>query len=560
MIPRILTSILATFTLALSVSAAPSRSPLNQVFQFAFTGNCTAWPDGSTTKSTGYLWIPENCKKVRGLVILCTNVPEHVLVGHSAIRSACEKNDLALAWFVPTFWNFSKFQSLKEAAEKAGAQAQEDLSNNLRQTNVDFLQQMLDGLAAASGYDEIASVPWLPVGESAHLLMVCGLLDEKPARCIAGICVKNPQYPKDRSVPLLWTLGTGQEWAQIGRDFRTAWKDQAEGAKGWGKGRAETGWPLSAAVEAGTGHFYCSDEMAELIGKYISEAAKVRLSDDGSPTLKSVDLKAGVLANLPLPSVEDLTIIPYASAKPEELKRPWYFTAELAKMAQDITRANWNAETQVPGFVADTNCEVKPFSFNSVTEIAVTTDSEFTVKSVLLESIPDGFVGAGENLATTPGAPLVEWACGPIAPAGDGKFKIALDRTWKTGAACYIVARKDAAASARRSVQPAMVKLMENKDGAPQVLTFDKIPDVPAGTKSVPLSAKSDSGLPVEFTVISGPATIEGNNLVFTPIPPRAKYPVEVTVGAWQWGRSIEPKIKTADMVRQTMRITKEAK
>ena len=105
-----------------------------------------------------------------------------------------------------------------------------------------------------------------------------------------------------------------------------------------------------------------------------------------------------------------------------------------------------------------------------------------------------------------------------------------------------------------------MVKLMENKDGAPQVITFDNIPDVPAGKKSVPLFAKSDSGLPVEFTVISGPAIIEGNNLVFTPIPPRTKYPVEVTVAAWQWGRSSEPKIKTADMVRQTMHIAKEEK
>ena len=322
MIPR-LTAALAALVIAVSATAATPRSPVNQVFQFAYSGNCTAWPDGSTTKSTGYLWVPENCQKVRGVVILCTNVPEHMLVGHAAIRAACEKNNLGLVWFVPTFWNFAKFAALREAAEKAGEQAKTDLTNNLRKINVDFLQQLLDGLAKTSGYDEVASVPWLPVGESGHLLMVCGLLDEKPARCIAGVCVKNPQYPKDRTVPLLWTLGTGQEWGQINVDFRKAWKDQAEGPKGWGNTRSQTGWPLSAAVEAGTGHFYCSDEMAELIGKYISDAAKARLSNDGSPTLKPVDLKAGVLANLPLPGVDDTAIIPYATATPEQLRRPW---------------------------------------------------------------------------------------------------------------------------------------------------------------------------------------------------------------------------------------------
>ena len=150
----------------------------------------------------------------------------------------------------------------------------------------------------------------------------------------------------------------------------------------------------------------------------------------------------------------------------------------------------------------------------------------------------------------------MEWICGPVAPAGDGKFKVALDRTWKTGAACYFVARKDGTDTVRPSVQPAAIKLVENKEGAAQVIAFEKISDVPAGTKSLELSAKSDSGLPVEFAVISGPAIIEDGRLVFTPIPPRAKYPLGVTVGAWQWGRPTEPKIKTADMVRQTFQIT----
>ncbi len=527
----------ALTTLASPAAAAERRSPENQVFQFSQNGTCSAWADGSTSKGTLYLWVPEDCKKLRGLVILCTNVPEHMLAGHAAIRETCAANDLGLIWSVPTFWNFAKTAKGQEA------------------TNVAFFQELLDGLAKSSGYEEVATVPWLPVGESGHLLMVAGLIDHKPERCIAGICVKNPHYLKDRTVPLLWTLGTGQEWGQLANDFRKAWKDQAESPKGWGKGRAEIGWPLSAAVEAGTGHFYCSDEMAALFGKYITDAAHARLSDDGSPALKPVDLNAGVLANLPLPGIEDTAIIPYADATPDQIKRPWFFTEDLAKMAQEVTRANWNAECQVPGFVAGDNCVVKPFSFNSVTEIAVTTDSEFGITSALLDTIPEGFVGAGEKLATTPGAPVVEWICGPVAPAGEGKFRVSLDRTWKTGAACYLIARKDGTASVRRSVQPAMVKLLENKEGTPQVITFEKIPDVAAGTESVPLVAKSDSGLPVNFFVVSGPAVVKDGKLVFTKIPPRSRLPLDVTVAAWQWGKSSEPKVKAAGIVRQTFHI-----
>jgi hypothetical protein len=45
--------------------------------------------------------------------------------------------------------------------------------------------------------------------------------------------------------------------------------------------------------------------------------------------------------------------------------------------------------------------------------------------------------------------------------------------------------------------------------------------------------------------------------LRFTAIPPRSRFPVKVTVVAWQWGRSIEPKLKSADPVERTFWIDK---
>ena len=55
--------------------------------------------------------------------------------------------------------------------------------------------------------------------------------------------------------------------------------------------------------------------------------------------------------------------------------------------------------------------------------------------------------------------------------------------------------------------------------------------------------------------MIDGPAEIEGNTLKLTPIPPRAKMPVKVTITAYQWGRSIEPLVQSAEPVERTFLI-----
>ncbi len=519
------------------LSTAQPRSPESQVFQFAFSAESTP-PDGlPPRKATVYLWVPETCERVKGMLILCTNVPEHMLVGHEAIREACRKNNLGLVWSVPTFWNFAKEYKGREDVQVA------------------FLEQLLEGLAKVSGYDEIATAPWLPIGESGHLLMVVGLIEQRPERTIAGICVKNPQYPpKNRDVPLLWTLGTGQEWGQKANDIRKSWDSASDSITNWGRTREGARWPLSIVIEPGTGHFFCSDAMAEYFGEYINAAVQVRLGPDG---LVPVDLNAGWVATLPLPGLPDERPVAYSEATPEQRKGAWFFTESLAVNAQKLSRTDWQAATSLPGFVAGEGCTVNPFSFNSVTEISVTTDGVFDVDAAFLPTIPEGFLAAGEPLAVPPSAPKVEWICGPFAPTPDGKFRIALDRTWKTGAAAYLIARSDGGSGFRPAVQPAMVRLQENKEGPAQKITFDPVGEIKRGSAPVPLRAVSDAGLPVEFTVLSGPAVIRNGQLELTPVPPRAKFPVAVTVGAWNWGRPSEPKVRTSDIVTQQILITK---
>jgi hypothetical protein len=45
--------------------------------------------------------------------------------------------------------------------------------------------------------------------------------------------------------------------------------------------------------------------------------------------------------------------------------------------------------------------------------------------------------------------------------------------------------------------------------------------------------------------------------MLLTAIPPRAKYPIRITVVAWQYGRNIQPKIQSAKEVEQSFLVYK---
>jgi hypothetical protein len=100
-----------------------------------------------------------------------------------------------------------------------------------------------------------------------------------------------------------------------------------------------------------------------------------------------------------------------------------------------------------------------------------------------------------------------------------------------------------------------MMHINPNTDGAEQRISFPKIADQKAGAKLVKLAATTDARLPVHYFVREGPAEVDGATLRLTAIPPRAKFPVKVTVVAWQWGRAAGPKVKTAERVEQTFQI-----
>lgn len=525
------------------------RSPENQVFQFMQSGTCSAWADSTKRNATIYLWIPENCKKVRGLLVMGANVPEHILVGDPSIRKVCADNDLAIAWSVPSILYFSKKLPREKHKEEYPVIA-------------GFLQQLLDGLALSSGYKEIATVPWLPIGESGHLEMVDALIESNPNRCMAGIFVKNNHLPPvNREVPTLVAYGTAQEWSQDKSDIRTKWNDVTKSYEATIKNRKDfPNWAFSYVIDGASGHFDCSDRLTKYFARYIDFVAKARLSDDGSAQLKPLNLDKGFLADLPVPGHENYKVSAFTQNPQDARGLPWYFDKASAEEAQAIAAINWKAETQMVGVMNAKNDSLLAYKFNGIQNInALQMESDgitFTINSKKLDQIPSSFVAAGEKIAISSSEAIVEWGCGQFAPLGNNKFRIALDRTWPNGADYFII-RQKGTAIIRDIVVPIGfdIKKVRNTEGKTQKISFNPIADVKVGTKSIDLLAKSDAGLAVGFYVVAGPAIIKDGKLIFTQIPPRSHFPIAVTVAAWQWGTNNEPKVKMAEIVKQTFNI-----
>jgi hypothetical protein len=61
--------------------------------------------------------------------------------------------------------------------------------------------------------------------------------------------------------------------------------------------------------------------------------------------------------------------------------------------------------------------------------------------------------------------------------------------------------------------------------------------------------------LPVGFYVREGPAEVVEGRVRFTAIPPRAKWPIRVSVVAFQTGHDSSPSVREADAVERTFMI-----
>jgi hypothetical protein len=195
------------------------------------------------------------------------------------------------------------------------------------------------------------------------------------------------------------------------------------------------------------------------------------------------------------------------------------------------------------------------------------------MKDGITMQVRAGFVDVTPTVFATPNEPYaIGHAGGPIQfrligswggggeQVGPDAFRITFDRFTLAGnrPGLMFMAYHPGDDTYAYAEQPCSIKFPRvNKQGKPQTITFADIPDQQLGAQPIGLHATSDAGLPVRFCVIAGPARIDGSMLTLTRIPPRTKFPVKVTVCAYQWGHSVEPLVQSAETVEQTFRIVK---
>jgi hypothetical protein len=313
-------------------------------------------------------------------------------------------------------------------------------------------------------------------------------------------------------------------------------------------------------MDGHSGHFDVDDRSTSFFAQYIAAVCHARLPKEPGGVLQAVDVKRGVVADLPLPGRKGGQPLPVETASPEQQAAPWFFDQASADAAQAIAGIDWSADSILPAMLG-TNGTPLPFDFNGINnarKLKFEPDGvTFGLKATLLSQLPSNFKDAGKPLPTPAGAVTIDWLCGPIAPLGDGRFRIALDRSWPN-AACYVAMRHSGGPGVRAIVQPCGIDLksMRNTQGEAQTIDFTQPADMKAGDGPQPLSATSSAGLPVSFYVESGPAIIENGQVRLTPLPLRSGARVGVTVAAWQWGQTSPKPVKMADIVRRTFWVT----
>jgi hypothetical protein len=311
-------------------------------------------------------------------------------------------------------------------------------------------------------------------------------------------------------------------------------------------------------------HLDMTDDMARLIALFIEKAAKYRLSDEippaGLPKLKALHASDGWLAPMLLAPLQS----PMATEpeyKGDKTKAVWFFDREMAEAAMGFEIEN---RTKLPQAitVVSNGKTLAPLTtgFAGIGIPADTAlDDGFTFKltGAFLDTVP--------VKDSTERVPIGHAAAGQVVvkPAGGTGFAQVDENTFRyrrtnSNNHGWFYAYHPGDKRYSRMCYPANIEgLGSARKGTPQTITFPEIANVRAGTDEIKLHATSDvHGQVVEYYVISGPAELvstdpkyTGNTLCFTPIPPNAKYPMKVIVAAYQMGRTIEPRVQTAQEV-----------
>lgn len=505
-----------------------------------------------------FLWVPPASKKIRGIIVGQQSMQEQTILEDRQVRGTLERVHFAVIWITPAL----------------------DLAFDVAAGAGRHFDSMLAALAEKSGYAELSTAPILPLGHSAAASFPWRFARWSPKRTLAVVSISGAwPYPVDEQSPIVRDPAlAGIPGLVVLGEYESA---LARVAEGLGQRAADATLPLTMLAEPGGGHFDASDEKLRYLSLYIHYVAEYRLPLAGSSELRFIDPEAqgwlvdGWRGDEP-PRVPPAPVAEYA--EPEEAF--WCFNQEHARITERFLASQRGKRHALLGFVQDDKVLPQiPGSHQQVTipfqplEDGLT----FRLRGEFLATVPQGRpeqwtglkAGTSIDQPTSQKTISIERIDGPVKHLSSDTFAIRFDRTafgYVRGATeIWLAAIFPGDAQFRRCVQQARLRIpLRNTEGGTQRITFAPIPDQQAHdlpNKTIPLVAHSTApaeyGAVVRFYVQAGPARVsdDGLQLTFDSVPDRARLPLEVTVVAWQWGRSIEPKLQSAEPVARTFRI-----
>lgn len=488
-----------------------------------------------------FLWIPPECRQVRAVVVAQNNMIEQGILEHATFRKTLAKEGIAEVLIMPPFEFIFRFD--QGAGER--------------------FNDLMQRLAKVSGYAELDFAPVAPLGHSACASFPWNFAAWNPGRTLAVLSVHG-------DAPLTKFTGCGQpnpDWGSRTLDgvpglmvmAEYEWGDSEHGvdrlspALEYRKQHPQA--PIAMLAEPGEGHFNYSDELVNYLAMFVRKAAENRLPkqmpSNEAPALKPIDpTKGWLVERWHLNQPRTFKPAPFAKYQGDPNDAFWCFDKEMAL-------AMHNYQSDQPGklpqllSVSDGVMPVEN-SCGEPVEPRFIPDADgvtFHLKTAFMDFVP-----ANDNAArwaysspdsklghATGGGPIqLHKIVGPAVQTDTNMFRLSLDRVnWANpgrGQSIWVWASHPGDAKYKSMVQQAMIRVPQYTEGVEQKITFPEIADVKAGTKSLKLDATSDAGAKVYYYVAEGPAEVAGDVLQFTKIPPRAKFPVKVTVVAWQHG------------------------
>jgi hypothetical protein len=510
-----------------------------------------------------YLWIAPDCQRVRAVVVGQHNMLEEDILEHPEFRKAMGELGIAIVWITPAM--DGPFDP-----DKSG----------------DRFKKMMKDLAAVSGYQELEFAPIAPIGHSAAASYPWNFAAWAPQRTLAALSIHGdaPETPLagfgrpnanwgDRNidgVPGLMVMG---EYEWIEARLAPAMVYRAAHPKA----------VIAMLAEPGQGHFAACDDLVRFLTMFLRKCVEQRLPAiadtplDRPVPLTPIDPSKGWLVERRFLNTGRIVQPgPFGKYEGDSVDAFWAFDEEMAMAIQNYHADQIGKRPQLIGFVQ--NGQIVPavatHPMENLKFLPMDDGETLKIEAKFLDTVssmgPDKD-GPGKNnhvrwtglAAGSPighangGGPIqIHRIEGPIEQIAPDTFKLSFYRGASfSHPAIWLCATHPGDDQYKSAVQQAVINLSRNDMGADQTITFEEIADQKVDGGLMKLSASSSARLPVHFFVREGPAEVEGETLKLLSIPSRAKYPVKVTIVAWQWGREMEPRVKTAAPVERTFSI-----